>query len=153
MAESGAGEWTGRASSWGLLLVVVGVAASALFMPGLALWARLLEALIGLIVLSFWSVVVRVDEHGLRVGVGPVGWPRWKVPIEEVAGAEVIDVRPMRYGGWGYRARPGVRAVVIRAGSSIKVTRHRGPDLVVTVDDAEVGASLLNRYAGRFGRR
>ncbi|MDP6481020.1 MAG: hypothetical protein QF522_04010 [Acidimicrobiales bacterium] len=153
MVEVEPGVWTGRASSWGFLLVVVGVAASALFMPGLAIWARCLEVLIALIVLSFWSVVVSVDEHGLKVGVGPARWPRWEVPIGDVVSADVIDVRPLHYGGWGYRARPGVRAIVIRSGESLKVERSGAPDLIVTVDDAEAGAALLNLNAGKSGRR
>ena len=152
MVEVVPGVWSGRASSWGLLLVVLGVAVSALFMPGLALWARALEAVIALIVLSFSSVVVRVDEHGLSVAVGPARWPRWKVPIADVAGAEVIDLRPFSYGGWGYRARPGVRAIVIRSGTSLKGDRHGAPDLIVTVDDAEAGAALLNGHARKSGR-
>jgi hypothetical protein len=153
MVEVEPGVWTGRASSRGLLLVVVGAVARARFMPGLAIWARCLEVLIALIVLSFWSVVVSVDEHGLKVGVGPARWPRWEVPIGDVVSADVIDVRLLHYGGWGYRARPGVRAVVIRSGTSLKVSRRRGSDLIVTVDDAEAGAALLDRYLGRSGRR
>jgi hypothetical protein len=153
MGELEPGVWSGRASSWGLLLVVLGVVASALFMPGLAVWVRVLEALIALIVLSFSSVVARVDEHGLSVAVGPARWPRWKVPIGDVVNAGVIDVRPIRYGGWGYRARPGVRAIVVRSGESLKVERSGAPDLVVTVDDAEAGAALLNLNAGKSGRR
>jgi hypothetical protein len=75
------------------------------------------------------------------------------VPIGDVVSADVIDVRLLHYGGWGYRARPGVRAVVIRSGTSLKVSRRRGSDLIVTVDDAEAGAALLDRYLGRSGRR
>ena len=149
MAEVELGSWTGRASSRGLLLVALVVGASALFIPGLAVWAQILEALIALVVLSFSSVVARVDSYGLNVAVGPFRLPRWEVLIGDVVSAEVVDVRPIHYGGRGYRARPGVRAVVVRSGASLKVDRHGAPDLIVTVDDAEAGAALLNRYVGR----
>ncbi len=146
-------EWSGRANSRVLTSIALAGLAIVLFLPSMPLWVRLLEMLAVAAVVSFSSVVATVDEEGLRVGVGPVRWPRWRVATKDVEGAEAIDVKPLRYGGWGYRVKPGVRAVIIRSGQAIRVARRGASDLVVTVDDAEAGAALLNEHAGRAGGR
>ena len=55
----------------------------------------------------------------------------------------------MSYGGWGYRVRPGVRAIVIRGGEGLRIGRTNKADLVVTVDDAATGAGLVNALLQR----
>jgi hypothetical protein len=137
--------WTGRCGSWplgglGLLLVVAGVPVGLLGVPvgGAALVVG------GLLVLWCCVITVTVDRTGLAVGLGPLGLPRLRVPLAEIAEARVEDVVPLGYGGWGLRFVPGVVAVVLRAGPAVVVTRRSGRTLVVTVDDAETAVGLLN---------
>lgn len=94
------------------------------------------------------AAVVTVSPRGLVVGLGPWGWPRLRVPLEKVERAEVIDVRPVAYGGWGLRWVPGTIGVILRGGPGIRVVKRNGKEFVVTVDEPEQGAGLLNDLAG-----
>lgn len=106
--------------------------------------------LMALLVVSTLVFHVRVDEDGLTV-TSAAGWPRTRVPIGDVATAAAVEVNPMaEFGGWGLRWGPGGRfGVVLRIGEGIEVTRRSGRTFVVTVDDAQTGASLLNALAAR----
>jgi hypothetical protein len=41
-----------------------------------------------------------------------------------------------------------VRAIVTRGGEALRLVREEMPDLVLTVDDAETGAGLINSMLG-----
>lgn len=105
-----------------------------------------------LIVLAATTVTfhVLVDERGLSVD-SVAGFPRFRVPLAEVAAVAAVEVVPMgEFGGWGLRWAPGRRfGVVLRSGSAIEVTRRDGRRFVVTVDDARTGAALLEALAER----
>ena len=103
----------------------------------------ILIVVISIAMVAFSSVRVEADEHGVTVNTGPFGWPRTRIPIAEITGAAAFDVKPMAYGGWGYRVRSGVRAFVIRSGPAIRIERSLGSDILVTVDDAPVGAAAI----------
>lgn len=136
-----------------LVLVVGGGLLSALRVAPEALTAGAVLVVAGLLVRLLTSITVAVGPSGLVVRFGPLGWPRVRVPLADVNAVEVEDVEPMAYRGWGYRAMPGVRAVVIRRGVGLRVRRSGRPDLVVTVDDAADAAGVLaaHRAAGRDG--
>ena len=68
--------------------------------------------------------------------------------MDVIERAEVEQVNPMAYGGWGYRLRPGVRAIVTRGGESLRLVRAEKADLVLTVDDAATGAGVINSMLG-----
>jgi hypothetical protein len=85
-------------------------------------------SLLVFVLLRMFSVVhVRVDGAGVQIEVGT--FPRWKttVPLGEIANAEVIELRPMEWGGWGYR---GSLRWFDRAAASLQerqtLSRHRG---------------------------
>ncbi len=95
---------------------------------------------------SISTIAVTVDSDGLHVAFGPWGVPKMRIPLSEIEDAEAIDVRPMRWGGWGYRWVPWKRAtaVVLRGGPGLKLTRAGGRTFVVTVDEAGRAAAVLN---------
>lgn len=57
------------------------------------------------------------------------------------------DIRPLEYGGWGYRVRPRSTAVVLRGGQALALRPAGGREFAVTVDDADTAAALLNTLA------
>jgi hypothetical protein len=137
--------WSGR--GFGRVTTVIGV---AVILIGLFTWGvvGMGLALVGLIALMFALVRVTVAQSGVVVSLGWWGFPRWRVPLDSVTRAEVEVVRPMAYGGWGYRARPGVRAIVVRSGDGLRLVRDDGADLVYTVEDAQTAAGLVNAIIG-----
>ncbi len=136
-----------------MAVVVIGGGGLALwfFAP---LWAFVVFVFVMLVlaltasVSLFWRV--RVDASGFLAVAGP-GWPRYEVPLSEVASGAVVNVNPMRdFGGWGIRwGGKGRLGIILRAGSAIEVRRKDGRNLVVTVSQAEQGAALLNSLAQR----
>ncbi|NLF05694.1 MAG: DUF1648 domain-containing protein [Actinomycetales bacterium] len=106
---------------------------------------------LGLLIVGFTQWTVSVDARGLTA-VGRLGWPRQHVPLDEVESASVREIHPVReFGGWGLRTsvKDGATGVVLRSGPGIEVQRTGGRRFVVTVDDAETGAALLNTLAAR----
>ena len=105
--------------------------------------------LIAVIALAFTGFRVTVDPQGLRWR-GRLGLPRGHVPLEDIASAEVVQVDPSHYGGWGYRLSPvHGTALVTRGGSALRVTRRDGRRFTITVDDAASGAALLEALSHR----
>lgn len=98
---------------------------------------------VGVAMLTFSLVTVRIDEQGVRVSFGPLAWPTIRIAWEHITGATTEDVTPIAYGGWGYRLRKGVRAVVLRRGPGLRI-ETTGSDLVITMDDPEHVAALIN---------
>jgi hypothetical protein len=144
--------WTGSAGNpWfaavGLGLVVSGLA--SLPLAGAPLPTTFIAA--GLALGVFSLVRLRVDGSGLTVAYGPLGLPRQRVPLSRIRGARAIDVTPLRHGGWGYRGSLlvfGRAAIVVRRGAGIQVDCDRG-SLVITIDDAETAAGLVNDLVDR----
>jgi hypothetical protein len=87
---------------------------------------------------------VRVDRAGLTVR-SPLGVPRFRIPVSDIADARVTTVRPTaEFGGWGLRlGLDGRFGVVLHSGEALQVARHDGRAFVVTVDDAATAAALL----------
>jgi hypothetical protein len=97
--------------------------------------------------------VIRVDGTGLTIR-SAIGWPRIRVPLNEVLRADVTQVRPLRdYGGWGLRVGRGGRiGVVLRSGDALLVQRTGGRSIAVSLDGAYTAAGLLNALADHARR-
>ena len=117
---------------------------------GVPAWLSILVALVlaSLCTMLAWRVVI--DRRGLTI-TGLFGFPRFHVPLENVAAATVVEVSAMRdFAGWGIRVgRTGNWGVIARSGEAIEVERKHGTPFVVTVDDAATGAGLLTSLARR----
>jgi hypothetical protein len=132
--------WTCRAP-WALpaALVVVAVGLLLTVTAGLVV-----PAVFGIVVAAllahFRRITVTVDETDLRtVFAGPL--IRVTIPLAEIERLEhVPDVRPVRYGGWGYRGSLRVlkkAAVILRRGDGVIFALTGDRRFVITVDDAE----------------
>jgi MFS family permease len=124
-----------------VVLAVLGLAQSAIV---------IVLVITGSAVLTMSAYRVTAGLHGLRVR-SIVGFPRFTVPLSEVAEASVVDVRPMQdFGGWGLRGNfRGQFGVIQRAGEALQVRRGDGSSFVVTIDRAAEPAALLNTLADR----
>lgn len=142
--------WSRTAGSPVLLLVagVLAAAAIALWVAGLVVSAVVMVA-VAVLALVLGSARVTVDRRGLTVALGMLGWPRLRIPADDIVSVTVTDVSPMQYGGWGYRVLPGARGVILRSGEALVVTRRSGQRFAVTVDDAGTAAGLLAGIAAR----
>jgi len=133
------------------VVLVVVATVLATFASGGAVWpiliAPVIVALVSVVVGVAWRV--RVDASGLLVRTLPLGWPRVRIPIAEVASVTAVQVEPLaEFGGWGWRVSPvGGFGLVARRGDALLVTRRDGRRFTVTVDDAATAASLLAAYA------
>jgi hypothetical protein len=101
-------------------------------------------ALASVLVLGFASVQARVNERGLEVAFGPLGWPARRWAADAIASARVGTRTPAQVGGWGYRLSGLGTTVILRSGECLVIRTHTGKDFAVSVDDAERGAALLN---------
>ena len=144
------GAWTGRARLTWWVPVVLIVAAAVNIVLDLVLGAALVMliplAILLLAYLALGWIRVTVDWRGLRIRYGALPWPVTTVPLPRITAAERIDLRPMQWGGWGYRGSRtafGRAAVVLRGGDAIRLRLTDGSEFAVTVDGAAAGAALL----------
>lgn len=137
--------WFGRARPshgvLGLLLGIVALVALVALAAG-EWWLWIVVLATAAVTLSMMSFAVRVDRRGLSWR-SALGWPRGGVPLAEVTGVSVREVRTGDFGGYGVRLVPGTTGIVTRTGPALEVRRGERRGLVVTVDDAAIAASVL----------
>lgn len=142
-----------RAPGFTWIALALGAAAASLVVlvrndPGF-LAVMVAAVVVVFVPVSLSRIRVTVDHWGLRVVPVLTGIPLRRIPLHDVARAEAVRaLQPLEWGGWGYRWRPGRRAVVLRGGPALGVTTTRGRRFAVTVPDADTGAALLRSLAG-----
>ncbi|MGW1751044.1 hypothetical protein ACWCRD_36600 [Streptomyces sp. NPDC002092] len=92
------------------------------------------------------GIKVTVSSHGVTVASALVPFLRRTIPPERITHASARWTRPMEIGGWGYRWKPGLRALSLREGDALWLELVRGTHFVITVDDAQTAADLVNQY-------
>jgi hypothetical protein len=138
--------WSGRAQAWwawpaGLLLVAAGALVGAVTTQWVP--AGLLLA-VGVLLLQFVTVRVRVAARGVTVGYGPLGLRLTRIPLQRIASAEAVERKQFAFGYRGSLLLYGAAAVIVRPGPALRVTLRDGKTFLVTVGDAATGAALLN---------
>lgn len=97
-----------------------------------------------------WSIII--SEKGFSA-ISSLGVWRINIPIEKVVNASVAYVEPFSdFGGYGLRLNPSMSmfGIVLKKGDALVIERSdKKRAFVVTVDDAETGAGLLNAYVAR----
>ncbi len=122
--------------------------AAVILVGGLALAAALgsvvlaiAVVLVAVLMVQFRRITVTVDETHLRTAFAWPGFVRVRVPLAEIERLEYVpDLRPVRYGGWGYRGSLRLlkkAAVVLRRGPGVIFALTGDRRYIVTVDDAE----------------
>jgi hypothetical protein len=145
--------WSGRArATWpwpaGSLLIVAGVVAGVV--TGRWVLAVVLP-LVGVLMLGLTSVRVTVAARGVTVGYGALGLRLTRIPLRRIASAAAVNRLPSGFGYRGSLLLFGAAAVVLRRGPALRLTLRDGKTFLVTVDDAETGAALLNDLVGSGG--
>lgn len=152
--------WVRRLEPARWLGIVLGVLAALVVGGAAVVWlvaptpaAVIYVLAVGLVALLgagslFWTV--RIDSRGI-VARSALGWPRFTVPLEDVAGAASVSVDPTSgFGGWGVRWAGKRRlGIILSSGPALEVRRRSGGALVVTTADSERAAALLNSLARR----
>lgn len=90
-------------------------------------------ALVAAVLALLWSrLTVRVDHSHLRWSFGP-GWPRFSLPLAEIAGVEVT--RTTFWQGWGiHRTRAGWQ-YNIAGWDAVRITRKDGKQVLLGSDE------------------
>ncbi|HLU42864.1 MAG TPA: hypothetical protein VKZ55_10720 [Microthrixaceae bacterium] len=134
------------------LAVVTGAAGVVLSLLSGEPWIGVVLLLSALPAVLLARIEVFADRRGLTVAYGPWGWPRTRIPIERIAAASPIEIRPSEWGGWGYRGSVRIfrtAAVVLRAGPGIRLDLTDGRRFAVTIDDPGTAAAVLERERRR----
>jgi len=132
-------------------LALAAVAVLVWVTSGMATGLIIVGAMVLLIVVTSAMVAftVRIDARGVSV-VSAVGFPRLHVPLSEIESVGTTTVNSLAdFGGFGIRMVPGGTGVVLRNGEALQVVRTTGRRFVVTMDNAETAAALLNTYVQR----
>jgi hypothetical protein len=138
--------WSGRArAAWalpaGALLIVAGALTGVLARQ----WDPAVVLLIaGAMMLGFTSVRVTVAVRGVSVGYGVLGLRLTRIPLSRIASAAAVDLRSFSFGYRGSLVLFGSAAAILRRGPALRLTLRDGKTFIVTVDDAETAAALLN---------
>lgn len=136
---------------WILMIAIVAIMIPLGYLTNSWVFMGLMAAFVAAPMLAFTVFRVTVGESGMII-TGGLGFPRWRLPLEDVTEARVLEeIDPMgQFGGWGYRmGMHGRTGFVVRKGPGLEVERGNGTAWVLTVDEPEEGAALLNTLADR----
>jgi hypothetical protein len=154
--------WSGTATNAGMLALgafalmegAVLHLALAKTAPGLALTLDAAHVIVFITLELFSKIGVSIDERAISVRYGHLGWLRQRIRLEHVFGAEALEIEAMDHGGYGYRGSVrllGRAAIVVRSGSAVRLDLGADKRLVISVDDAETAARLIDGFVQRRG--
>ncbi|MFX0538951.1 hypothetical protein ACQBAT_12325 [Ornithinimicrobium sp. Y1847] len=114
-------------------------------------------ALVGVVTsvlaLAWARIRIEVDEDGLAVRSRVLPVRLSAVPAAEVAGVEVRELDPMKWGGKGLRALPERTAYIVDGGPGIVIYKRDGRRLALQITEGDAaardGARSLLRAAGQ----
>ncbi|AIG63950.1 hypothetical protein CATYP_03995 [Corynebacterium atypicum] len=92
-----------------------------------------------------WTV--RADSSGFYYQ-GILDWPKSTIALHDIDRAEVIDLKPGQWGGWGYKTPLGATGLITRGGPALRLTLKNGGVFAATCADPASGAQVINHYLG-----
>ncbi|RMH77742.1 MAG: hypothetical protein D6683_08500 [Actinomyces sp.] len=136
--------WTGSARGTLFVVLSAGLVAAAIVTAALTVvvgpWMLTMVpafAVTAAVLAPFRRVTVTVTDEQVRVDFAGPWWPPIRLARERIRAVEVVDVRPWRHGGYGYRGSLRLfhrLAVVVRRGPGLRFELEPRGWLVVTVD-------------------
>ncbi|MEE1942652.1 hypothetical protein V1L54_25145 [Streptomyces sp. TRM 70361] len=138
-----------RSLTSGWMLAVGVVSAPALLVAAavvdeyrsIALWLLVVPVAF----LATGAIRVTVSRRGVTVASLLLPFLRRRFALDRIRQASARWTRPTEIGGWGYRWSPGLSAVSLREGDALWLTLTDDNRFVITVDDADTAARLVNR--------
>lgn len=140
--------WSGRAANpgmlWALALVPVAI---ALVPAGLSWPVATWIALVGVLVAALtYRLSASVDAKGVTIRFGLLGVPWRHLALDSIREATARELSAFGDGGLGLRFNPvtGTTAYKVRGGPALALSMENGRTVLVSVDDPETGAGLVN---------
>ncbi len=154
MRDSGVGRGAGQVSLWSRQVVIgwmlaVGVVSAVAFVVAGLVFGHFVELFLSLLAgsaafLATGAVRVSVTREGVTVGSVVFPFLSRTIPASKIRSASARWTRPRELGGWGYRWTLEMRSVSLREGDALWLHLTNGKEFVVTVDDAEEAARIVN---------
>ncbi len=91
---------------------------------------------------------VALDERGVAVWLWRL--PAMVLPWADLVEARAARMRPLQWGGWGFRVIPARTGTVLARGPGLVVTMTDGRRLGFTMDDPVLPAGLVNAQLDRI---
>ncbi|MDQ7807697.1 hypothetical protein Q5425_28520 [Amycolatopsis sp. A133] len=140
--------WSGRAANpamlWALALIPVAIALLPAGFPwATAVWI----ALVGTVVTALtYRLSATVDAKGVTIRFGLFGVPWRHLGLGSIREATTRELSTFADGGLGLRFNPvtGTTAYKVRGGPALVLALENGRTVLVSVDDPETGAGLVN---------
>jgi hypothetical protein len=140
--------WSGRAANpamlWALVLIPVAIALLPAGLPWpTALWIAVVGALVTALT---YRLTATVDAGGVTIRFGLLGFPWRHLELGSIREATARDLETFGDGGLGLRFNPvtGTTAYKVRGGPALALSLESGRTVLVSVDDPETGAGLVN---------
>ncbi|WP_410606982.1 hypothetical protein [Amycolatopsis sp. lyj-109] len=140
--------WSSRAANpamlWALALVPVAI---ALLPAGLSWPVAAWIALVGAVVTALtYRLSASVDAKGVTIRFGLLGLPWRHLDLGSIREATARELSAFGDGGLGLRFNPvtGTTAYKVRGGPALVLGLANGRTVLVSVDDPETGAGLVN---------
>lgn len=114
---------------------------------------QLYMIIVGLVVLLPAAMMafssLQIDERGVRLR--SLGWTWLTLPLSQIDYADVAVVHSLGdYGGWGWRySLDGRRGLILKDGPGLVIKDLASSDLVITLEDADTAAGLINGLLAR----
>ncbi len=152
--------YSSRATNWPVLAVAAGLAVPLFVQgltspePGASLAASLavLAVIIVGIVLST-SLRVTAGTSGVIVRFGPLGLPRWTIPINRIDYVDVTYLPPWAmFGGVWWSRRDGLR-LTQRTGPALRLRLTTGRRVTITVNEPDAALAVLRDAVAGQRRR
>ncbi|KDN20662.1 hypothetical protein [Amycolatopsis rifamycinica] len=140
--------WAGRAANpamlWALAVVPVVIALVPAGLPwATAVWL----ALVGVAVATLtYRLSATADARGVTIRFGLLGVPWRHLALTDIREATTRELSTFGDGGLGLRFNPvtGTTAYKVRGGPALALELESGRTVLVSVDDPETGAGLVN---------
>jgi hypothetical protein len=140
--------WSGRAANPAMLWALALIPAAIALLPAGVPWPTVLWiGFVGAVVTALtYRLRAKVDATGVTIRFGLLGFPWRHLELSTIREATARELETFGDGGLGLRFNPvtGTTAYKVRGGPALELTLESGRTVLVSVDDPETGAGLVN---------